>query len=158
MPVRLRALGRWLASDPRQLIPIGARDPSTLAPVRAGCAGWRSSRGPVLLVGMALASALTLSLGSCSSGNARGSAQADQDFLSAVHVAAPDIGAYRTDIQLARLGHAACDGFRSGASYQQLADRLVLLEGNNPLPSADLGAVIDSAVTAFCPQFHDRVT
>lgn len=99
----------------------------------------------------------TLSLGSCGSGNSQASAQANQGFLSAVHLAAPDVGAYRSDVQLARLGHAACDGFRSGASYQQLADRLVLLEGNNPLPSADLGAVITSAVGSFCPQFHSRI-
>jgi hypothetical protein len=101
---------------------------------------------------------VALALGSCGSGKSQASAQANQDFLSAVHVAAPDVGAYRTDVQLTRLGHAVCDGFRSGASYQQLADRLVLLEGKNPLPSADLGAVIDSAVSAFCPQFHSRVT
>jgi hypothetical protein len=73
-----------------------------------------------------------------------------------VHVAAPDVGSYRTDVQLIRLGRAACDGFRSGASFEQLADRLVLLEGSNPLPSADLGAVIDAAVNEYCPQFHDR--
>lgn len=111
----------------------------------------------LLLVGAAVGSGLALSLASCGSGNSQASTQANQDFLSSVHVAAPDVGAYRTDVQLARLGHAACDGFRSGASFQQLADRLVLLEGNNPLPSADLGAVINSAVTAFCPQFHSRV-
>jgi hypothetical protein len=78
-------------------------------------------------------------------------------FLSAVHLADPNVSAYRTDVQLTRLGHAACDGFKSGASFQQLADRLVLLEGSNPLPSADLGAVIDAAATAYCPQFHSRV-
>ena len=106
---------------------------------------------------MAVAGLLLLGLGSCSSANNKASAQATQDFLSAVHVAAPDVNTYRTDVQLTRLGHAACDGFRSGASYQQLADRLVLLEGSNPLPSADLGAVISSAVTSFCPQFHSQV-
>jgi hypothetical protein len=72
-------------------------------------------------------------------------------------VAAPDVAAYRTDVQLTRLGHAACDGFRAGASFQQLADRLVLLEGSNPLPSGDLGAVIDAAVANYCPQFRGRV-
>jgi hypothetical protein len=104
-----------------------------------------------------MAAGLTATLSSCGSSHKQASAQADQTFLSAVHVAAPDVGAYRTDVQLTRLGHAACDGFRSGASFQQLADRLVLLEGSNPLPTADLGAVIDSAVTAYCPQFHSRV-
>jgi hypothetical protein len=106
---------------------------------------------------LAVAALLVLTLGSCGSTNSKASAQATQDFLSSVHVAAPDVGAYRTDVQLTRLGHAACDGFRSGVSYQQLADRLVLLEGSNPLPSADLGTVITSAVTAFCPQFRSRV-
>jgi hypothetical protein len=104
-----------------------------------------------------MACGLTLSLGACGSTSKQATAQADQDFLSSVHDSAPDIGAYRTDVQLTRLGHAACDGFRSGASFQQLADRLVLLEGSHPLPPADLGAVIDSAVDAFCPDFRSRV-
>jgi hypothetical protein len=125
--------------------------------VHAGSAGWRSNRGCARLATLATASLLALGLGSCASGTSQASTQANQDFLSAVHVAAPDVGTYRTDVQLARLGHAACDGFRAGASYQQLADRLVLLEGSNPLPSADLGAVINSAVTSFCPEFRSRV-
>ncbi len=83
---------------------------------------------------------------------------ADQQFLSAVYVAAPNIGTYRTDTELVRIGHAACDGFRSHASYEQLADRLTLQEGNNPLPSEDLGAVITSAVEAFCPEFDNQVS
>lgn len=103
--------------------------------------------------GLALVSAAA----SCGGGSAAGTSAADQAFLSSVHVAAPDIGSYRTDVQLTRLGHAACDGFRSGVSFQQLADRLVLLEGSNPLPSADLGAVINSAVEGYCPQFRNRV-
>jgi Protein of unknown function (DUF732) len=106
---------------------------------------------------VALAAALAVTLSSCGSASKHATAQADESFLSAVHVAAPDVGAYRTDVQLTRLGHAACDGFRSGATFQQLADRLVLLEGSNPLPAADLGAVIDSAVTAYCPEFRSRV-
>ena len=96
-------------------------------------------------------------LASCGSGSSAESDQANQTFLSAVHLADPNVTAYRTDVQLIRLGHAACDGFKSGVSFQQLADRLVLLEGSNPLPSADLGAVIDAAVSAYCPEFHDRV-
>jgi hypothetical protein len=109
------------------------------------------------LLSAAVACGLTLSLAACGSGQKQASAQADQDFLASVHDAAPDVSAYRSDVQLTRLGHAACDGFRSGASFQQLADRLVLLEGSHPLPAADLGAVIDSAVTAYCPEFHSRV-
>ncbi|HEY3809952.1 MAG TPA: DUF732 domain-containing protein [Acidimicrobiales bacterium] len=93
----------------------------------------------------------------CGGGTASGTSAADSAFLSAVHLNAPDVASYRNDVQLTRLGHAACDGFRSGASFQQLADRLVLLEGTKPLPSADLGAVIEAAVPAYCPQFQDRV-
>jgi hypothetical protein len=58
---------------------------------------------------------------------------------------------------LIRLGHAACDAFRAGASYQELADRMSLLEGRNPVPSQDLGVVVTSAVDAYCPQFKSRV-
>jgi hypothetical protein len=93
----------------------------------------------------------------CSARSGADTGQADQSFLSSVHLADPNVGTYRSDVQLSRLGHAACDGFRSGVSFQQLADRLVLLEGSKPLPSADLGAVIDAAVSAYCPQFHSRV-
>ena len=71
--------------------------------------------------------------------------------------AAPDIGTYRTGVQLIRLGHAACEDFGSGASYEQLADRLMLAEGSRPIPSEDLGAVIDAAVDAYCPQFTSRI-
>ncbi|HVA75540.1 MAG TPA: DUF732 domain-containing protein [Acidimicrobiales bacterium] len=83
---------------------------------------------------------------------------ADQAFLGAVHVQAPDIGSYRSDVALVRLGHAACDAFRSGASYQELADRMVLLEGSHPLPSQDLGAVISSAADNYCPQYRSRAS
>ncbi len=82
---------------------------------------------------------------------------ANQAFLSQVHVAGPDISNYRSDVQLERLGHAACDGFHSGASYEELADRLPLLEGSDPLPAADLGAVIDAAVNAYCPQYRSMI-
>jgi hypothetical protein len=75
-----------------------------------------------------------------------------------VHSSAPDAGSYRTDVQLVRLGHAACDGFRSGASFEQLADRLNLIEGARPLPTEDLGVVVTAAVASFCPQFHNRVS
>jgi hypothetical protein len=99
----------------------------------------------------------SVGLTSCRGSSTAASGQADQAFLAAVHLADPNVGAYRSDVQLTRLGHAACDGFRSGASFQQLADRLVLLEGRKPLPSTDLGAVIDAAVASYCPQFHSRV-
>lgn len=83
---------------------------------------------------------------------------ADPGFVGAVHQGAPDIGTYRSDTELIRLGHAACDDFRSGASYEEIADRLRLQEGHNPLPSEDLGVVISSAVQAYCPKFESDVS
>ena len=100
--------------------------------------------------------ALVLSLASCSGASGASSA-ADQSFVAAVHLIAPDIGSFRSDTQLIRLGHAACDAFRAGAGYQEIADRMGLLEGSHPLPSQDLGAVVTSAVDAYCPQFHSQV-
>ena len=114
-----------------------------------------SGRKPVRL--LTVASVTALCAAACGSHSASNDAAASQ-FLSAVHNAAPNIGSYRTDTELIRIGHAACDGFRSHASYEQLADRLTLEEGNNPLPSEDLGAVITSAVEAFCPQFDSQVS
>jgi hypothetical protein len=84
--------------------------------------------------------------------------QADSAFISSVLDAAPDIGTYRSDTQLIRLGHAACDGFASGVSYEQLADQLTLQEGSNPLPSEDLGAVITAAVESLCPKYLSQVS
>jgi len=92
----------------------------------------------------------------CSSGVPNGAA--DKAFLGTVHVEAPDIGTYRSDVALVRLGHAACDGFRSGASYEELADRMSLEEGRHPLPSQDLGVVISAAAASYCPQFVSRVS
>lgn len=77
--------------------------------------------------------------------------------MQSVQAAAPDVSSYRTATQLIRLGEAACAGFESGVSYQQLADRLILTEGPNPLPSEDLGVVITSAVKTFCPKYEGRV-
>jgi hypothetical protein len=103
------------------------------------------------------AASTMLALAGCGGGSSAATGAANQSFLSEVHVAAPDIGSHRSDVQLERLGRAACDGFHSGASYEELADRLPLLEGSEPLPSADLGAVIDAAVDAYCPQYHSLI-
>jgi hypothetical protein len=97
-----------------------------------------------------------LACGGCASSSAS-STTADTEFLSAVHSAAPDIAGYRSDTALIRLGHAVCDGFQAGASYEQLADRLALQEGGGALPSDDLGAVISAAVPAYCPQYTELV-
>ena len=117
---------------------------------------WVRSKGSPVRLLVAAGLALVLS-GACGAHSASNGA-ADSQFLSAVHDAAPNIGSFRTDTELIRIGHAACDGFSSHATYEQLADRLTLEEGNNPLPSEDLGAVITSAVEAFCPQFDDQVS
>ncbi len=81
-----------------------------------------------------------------------------QQFLDAVHVAAPDVSSYRTDVELNRLGRAVCDDLRSGASYQTIADRLGTTAGASRLPSADLGAVITSAAAVYCPQYAARIS
>lgn len=103
-----------------------------------------------------MALVLSLPLSSCGGASVANSA-ADQSFVAAVHLSAPDIGSFRSDTQLIRVGHAACDAFRAGAGYQEIADRMGLLEGRNPLPSQDLGAVVTSAVNAYCPQFRAKV-
>ncbi len=112
--------------------------------------------GRTLLGAVAVTSAL-LGMAGCRSASTSDPAQ-DSAYLSEVHDAAPDISGLRTDTQLIRLGHAACDGFAGGASYAQLADRLALLEGARPLPSQDLGAVITSAADNYCPQYRNRVS
>jgi hypothetical protein len=100
---------------------------------------------------------VALFLGACGGGGGAKASQKDQLFLSDVHISAPDIASFRTNVQLTRLGQSVCDDFGSGASYEELADRLALSEGSKPLPSEDLGAVIDAAVQAYCPQFNSQI-
>ena len=106
-----------------------------------------------MLVGVMLAA-----VPACSGSGGSASSATDQAYLAEVHGAAPGIGAERSDTQLLRLGHAACDGFAAGASYQQLADRLALEEGSRALPTEDLGAVITAAADNFCPRYRSRVS
>ncbi len=117
---------------------------------------FRRGRSRGAPVAACLAAVVALGAG-CARAESGASSALDSQFLSAVHSQASDVGGYRSDVQLVRLGHAACDAFRSGASYQQLADRLVLLEGHNPLPSEDLGTVITAAVDTYCPQYRSKV-
>ncbi len=114
----------------------------------------RTTRVVVCVVG-----ALIIGWGAAGCGTTRLSPQAaaqQQSFLDAVHVAAPDVGSYRTDVELSRLGRAVCDDLRSGASYSTVADRLGTTAGSSRLPSADLGAVITSAASVYCPQYANR--
>lgn len=96
--------------------------------------------------------ALSIALVACGS-HSLASPKADQNFLNSVYSQAPDVGSYRTASQLVSLGQTVCADLRAGASVQQLGDRLPLGEGSVALPPADLGVVISSAVTIFCPNF-----
>jgi hypothetical protein len=108
----------------------------------------------------ASAGATLVLLCGCGGGTSAATMQKDQAFVDAVHSQASDISQYRTDTQLIRLGRAACDGFSSGVSYEQLADRLAVSESSASLPSVpaeDLGTVITAAVQIFCPKYEDKV-
>ncbi len=94
-----------------------------------------------------------LGLSACG-GTAAPGHQQSQAFLNVVYSQAPDISTYRTGTQLISLGVAVCDDLRAGASVQQLADRLSLMEGSVALPPGDLGVVMSSAVATFCPQYR----
>jgi hypothetical protein len=111
---------------------------------------------PVALAGgMALAAA---GMGGCAlRGGAAVSSGAEQQFVTQVHSQAPDIASYRTDIQLLRLGQTVCSDLEANASVAEVADRIPLVEGSNPLPPAELGAVIAAAVSSLCPQFHGKL-
>jgi hypothetical protein len=115
------------------------------------------TRGAAALGIVLLAGACLLAGGCGTTGASPASQAASASFLSSVHNNAPDIGGYRSDVALIRMGHAACDGFRTGVSFQQLADRLVLIEGRHPVPTGDLGALITAAVDSFCPQYQSLV-
>jgi len=124
--------------------------------VRTGGAGSvvLAAPGAVVLCAVVLCAVVLCAVAGCSSGTP--DSPADKSFISQVHLAAPDVATYRSDIELSRLGHAACDGFRSGASYLEVADRMNLLQGSNPLPSQDLGAVISAAADNYCPQYRSK--
>ena len=110
------------------------------------------------MAALAAAVAAVMVPAGCRAGSSAPSSTADSSFLSEVHDSAPDIASVRSDTQLVRLGHAACDGFGAGASYVELADRLALQEGSHALPSQDLGAVITAAVDNYCPKYRSRTS
>jgi hypothetical protein len=98
-----------------------------------------------------------LLLAGCGAGESAATKQQDEQFVNSVVASAPDVSHYRNNTQLIRLGRAACVDFASGVTYEELADRLALSEGPNPLPVEDLGTVITSAVDTFCPKYEDLV-
>ncbi|MGC8628439.1 MAG: DUF732 domain-containing protein [Acidimicrobiales bacterium] len=97
--------------------------------------------------------ALALLVTACGSSSTL-TAEKEQAFLDEVHGAAPDIAGYRSNSQLVSLGEAVCTDFQSGATVQQVADRVPLYEGQPALPSDDLGAVMAAAVDQLCPKYH----
>ncbi len=80
----------------------------------------------------------------------------DQHFSDGVHETAPDIGRFRSDGQLVKLGHVTCDGFRANANIEQIAG-LLERTGGSTLPPEDLGAVMSSAVKYLCPAYSGRL-
>jgi hypothetical protein len=103
--------------------------------------------------------ALALLIGAVACGSSRPSAAAQaeqQAFLAQVHDAVPTINHLRSDSQLVGLGHAVCTGFEAGVSYEDLADRMSLQDGN--LPTSVLGTVITSAGEHLCPKYSALVS
>jgi hypothetical protein len=81
------------------------------------------------------------------------SSQATQSFVARVHQLAPDVNGYADDASLVDLGHAVCYDLSSGASAQQVADRVGYEGAGARLPSADLGSVMAAATQTLCPRF-----
>lgn len=108
-----------------------------------------------LLPAFVAASVTLAGLAACGSG---GESATDQSYLSEVHGAAADVGQYRSDAELIHLGHAVCDDFSAGASYEGVADRLAAEPGASDLPSSDLGAVITAAADNYCPKYRSDVS
>jgi Protein of unknown function (DUF732) len=96
---------------------------------------------------------LAASLAGCG-GHSSANPRADQTFLNSVYSNAPDISSYRSGKQLVSLGQVICNDLESGASVQEVGDRVPLIEGNVLLPPGDLGVVISAAVSDLCPQFR----
>jgi Protein of unknown function (DUF732) len=92
-------------------------------------------------------------LGGCG-GHPTASPKATQAFLNSVYSNAPDISSYRSSRQLVSLGQVVCGDLESGASVQEVGDRIPLIEGNVSLPPGDLGVVISAAVGKLCPRFR----
>jgi hypothetical protein len=80
----------------------------------------------------------------------------DQHFVDGVHETATDIGKYRTDSQLVKMGHATCDAFRAHAGIEQIAGVLERTASN--VPPGDIGAIISNAVKVLCPAYAGRLS
>lgn len=73
-------------------------------------------------------------------------------FLTEVHSAVPQVGTYRSDVALVRLGEAACAELSAGASFSSVVEQL----RSSRLPTSDLGALIAAAATDLCPAYRGR--
>jgi hypothetical protein len=113
----------------------------------------RSRRRHVVAVSVTVA----LVVAACSASHPSAARRAaEQRFIDGVHLNATDIGQFRTDSQLVKLGNAVCDGFQANASIQQIAD-LMERTGARNLPPQDLGAIISTAVKDLCPAYSGRL-
>lgn len=109
-----------------------------------------TTRAPRLRVAVCAVAAGGAILVGCGSGSGTGSGSAPA-FLQQVHARAPDIGNYRSDSDLVKLGRAVCNELAAGASREQVADRQA--GSSKALPSEDLGAVITAATQTLCPKY-----
>jgi hypothetical protein len=109
---------------------------------------------PLVLVFLA---GVLLVAGGCGTGKSAAQRGMEQTYVAYVHQSAPDIGTFETDAKLINLGHAVCDGFRSRANTQQIAD-LLERTGGRRLPPSDVGAVISGAVNQLCPTYSGRLS
>jgi hypothetical protein len=111
--------------------------------------------GRVSAVGSA-AMVIVAILGSCGTATVSKAVQSQQQaYLAQVHDQDPTISQVRTDVQLIRLGSAACSGFAAGVSFEALADHMALEDGN--FPTEDLGTVITAAAEHLCPKYSSLV-
>lgn len=105
--------------------------------------------------GLVIAGA-ALVLAGCGLSPSRGTSPTEEAFLAYVHGQVPTINNLRSDSQLLGMGKAACTLFRSGMSFQTLADQMAI--GDGGLPTTDLGAVITGAAEDLCPSFRSQVS
>ncbi|HLI02123.1 MAG TPA: DUF732 domain-containing protein [Acidimicrobiales bacterium] len=80
---------------------------------------------------------------------------AQQAFLGQVHTSDPGVNGVRSNVELVRLGNAACTIFAAGSSYQSVANKLGA--ENSDVSSYVLGIVITSAAEHLCPKYAGQV-
>lgn len=90
-----------------------------------------------------------------SSGPSAATKAAQQAYLSQILDSVPNLSQLRTNTQLVNLGDAVCSGFAAGESYDTLAERIALNDGN--LTTSDLGTIITAAAENLCTKYSSRV-